>query len=240
MRTRRGITLIELLLAAILSVIVLAGAAQAVSATVAFQQRVEPARAEVSQRDQFEQSVRRMLERAVLHAVEPETTFFILQTNGGGSGSGTSDLPDSLIFTVAGLPPKGSITDSQDDFETLNEQFGPQGGVAEVSLSTTAFAAPGNETGLFLREQRPSDGDYTQGGYERVLWNQIASIGFEVFDGAEWSTIWDTTQSAEARLPAAVRVSYSLVGQEDQTYRFVVRLPLSDVTVDNPSEDGGQ
>ncbi len=145
---------------------------------------------------------------------------------------GTSGQPaSSLVFTAGGerVPPSYQAAD--DTLDTLNERYGPVGGLAEVSLSTTALGEPNGQTGLYLREQRPPDADSEQGGYESVFEASVEQIGFEFFDGSTWVTSWDT-QSGERRLPAAVRVSYRRTGEDDR--QIVIMVPASDVTVRNP------
>jgi hypothetical protein len=120
------------------------------------------------------------------------------------------------------------------DFETLNDQYGPQGGVAEIQLSLTPVGQPASsDTGLFLREQRPADSDSSQGGNESLLMPNVTTIQFEFFDGLQWQETWDTITSGSRRIPSAVRVTYQLTGEDQQRF-IIVRLPFSDVTPTNP------
>ena len=114
--------------------------------------------------------------------------------------------------------------------------MGPQGGVAEVSLGMIAVGEEAPSTmGLFERLQLPADGDAAQGGTELVLEPAVTQLGFEFYDGIEWTTDWDT-QNSTRRLPAAVRVSYTLATDADgHLHTFVVPLPASDVDADNPA-----
>ena len=90
-----------------------------------------------------------------------------------------------------------------------------------------------------MREQRPSDGDAYQGGYESVLDSRVASMSFEFWNGETWQGEWDTLTQGSRRLPAAIRVTYTFDGEESTPHSFVVRIPLSDVTPDNPLGVGG-
>lgn len=156
----------------------------------------------------------------------------------GGSGA------SSLTFTANGIAPNAAIlsptatsqtSDSSSDvsdFETANQNYGPQGGVIEVGLSLTAVGDPQGQTGLFLRIQRPADGDSSQGGTESLLLKDIDLVTFEFYDGQEWQPSWDTSTMTTQRLPAAVRVTY---GMSDGTqHAFVVPIPASDATSTNP------
>lgn len=62
--------------------------------------------------------------------------------------------------------------------------------------------------------------------------DQMSEILFEFWDGTQWITSWDTDSDGR-RLPAAVRVTYRVSSDTDE-HSFVVRIPTSDVTADNP------
>ena len=72
---------------------------------------------------------------------------------------------------------------------------------------------------------------------ESVLESSVTSIGFEFYDGTEWTAAWDTTETGGTRrLPAAVKVSYTLATDtQNLTHSFVVPLPTSDVDTNNPA-----
>lgn len=126
------------------------------------------------------------------------------------------------------------------DLQTLNTSYGPQGGIDEIAISMTPVGNPGAAPGgLYIREQRPADADYTQGGYERVLNPDIHSIGFEFYDGTQYLGSWDSTANGQRHLPAAVRITYTLNAEPDIQHVFVVALPLSDITPNNPLNGGG-
>jgi hypothetical protein len=160
-------------------------------------------------------------------------------TSSSGS-SASSDNPlsnsgnsDNLTFTSVGSRVPEQFIESTDDWETNNQNFGPQGGVAEICLTTTPEDDPANHTGLFVRTQRPADNDPTQGGYEQVLNPDVSAIGFEFYDGANWDPVWDTRTMTQRRLPAAVRVTYRFT-KDTEDHVFVVNVPYSDVTAANP------
>ncbi len=161
-------------------------------------------------------------------------------SSSSGAGATQSDNPltasgnsDNLTFTAVGNRPPTQLFESTDDWETNNQNVGPQGGVAEICLSLTGEDDPGNHQGLFIRTQRPADNDPTQGGFERILSPDVSSIGYEFYDGTNWDPTWDTRTMAGRRLPAAVRVSYRFKN-DTRDHVFVVSLPYSDVTAANP------
>ncbi|MBS1719510.1 MAG: prepilin-type N-terminal cleavage/methylation domain-containing protein [Armatimonadetes bacterium] len=242
MRNRRGITLIELLVALVIAAIIAATAARSFSFALTAQQRLDDAHLRDQRIRAFEQRLVDLIRGAeVTSSATNEASFFIgadspdsLSGGGGLEGSNAT----SLTFTTFGGRINASTLDSDDDFETLNQNVGPQGGVTEVSLSMTPVGTPtGVEGGLYLREQKPADGDPTQGGFESQLNADVTNISFEFFDGEAWQTSWDTrTQQGVRRIPAAVRVTYNLSSDtNDQSHVLVIRLPHSDVTVDNPA-----
>ncbi|MDR3689012.1 MAG: prepilin-type N-terminal cleavage/methylation domain-containing protein [Fimbriimonas sp.] len=154
------------------------------------------------------------------------------------SGSSGGDA-DTLMFTAIGRKPSASALASTDDFETNNQNFGPQGGVSEFSVSLTPVGDPQGQTGLILRRQTPADQDATQGGYESMLEPDVTHISYEFFDGTNWDSTWDTfQQTGTRRLPNAVRVTYGLTGEANDRV-FIVGIPLSDVTPANPATQTG-
>ena len=245
MRNRRGITLIELLLTLGLTVLVLVAAGRAFITGLNFSAQLSAGRAAISERVTFEENLTTLLRRAYLSSdTTSSNTFFIAgdttQTasstglqqgqNNSPSGSGT----DSLTFSIVGRRLPGSLLTSQDDFETNNRQLGTYGGVTEVSLQTTPLGDGGaGKQGLFVREQTPSDGDPTQGGYESLYNETVSQIKFEFFDGTQWITDWDTRSQTAKRLPPTIRVTYRFTGDDDD-HIFLIQVPGSDVTPDNP------
>jgi prepilin-type N-terminal cleavage/methylation domain-containing protein len=232
----RGVTLVELLVVIAIIGMITVGVVQAYVTGISYEERVRVGREESLRYQRFEDRLRAVIERAYLSNDPNDTTTFFLAGVGLGEASGGG--AQTLTFTISGERLPAQVVSSNEDFEGLNARFGPQGGVAEVSFSTSPFANPGNEQGLFVREQRPADGDYTQGGFERLFSDQVQSIEFEFFDGGMWQGDWDTL-SSEKRLPAAVRVTYRFLGEEDQRTMYI-KLPMSDVTPLNPiSIEGG-
>ena len=180
-----------------------------------------------------EKRITRLLEGALLSEDTADTTTFFVAAAEQGDGTLGADR---LTFTTDSLGLSLATQQSTDDFETQHEQFGPQGGITEISLGIAPVGeAATSTTGLFERLQQPADGDATQGGTESVLEPAVTQLGFEFYDGIEWVTVWDTLNSTR-RLPAAVRVSYTLsTDSEVQTHTFVVPLAASDVDADNPA-----
>lgn len=229
MNRATGLTLIELLVSMVLVGIVTAAASRAFIAGFDFERVAEARRSAEEPRRQLQKRITALLETAFVGADQNDLgTYFV-----GVSSSGTSaDGADALVFTSLGSSLPSSYLAAEGDFETNNERYGPQGGTAEIALTSVPLGAAQGRAGLFLREQRPSDGDYTQGGFESLLMEGATDLRFKFFDGAQWMPEWDTSQTAR-RIPAAVLVQYTLAGETEPT-TFVVRLPLSDVTPDNP------
>ena len=234
---RRGLTLIELMVVLGITVILVLTISMAYGEGVKFQERVPQRDAQLRQIARFEDRLRQLFEGANLTADESDQASYFLTL----ATSGDLANPDTIAFTTYGVPVTGSYLQSSDEFEDLNQRFGPQGGYAEVSLSMVPVGEPLTEsaTTLYLRIQRPADGDPSQGGTERALVENIETFAFEFFDGTQWLTEWDT-QTQQRRLPAAVRITYRIVDEELDRV-LTVRVPASDVTPDNPivQEIGG-
>ncbi len=238
----RAFTHVELVVTVAILGLIAVGVSAAFDAGIQFQTKVLPARADLEAKRAIEERLRDLLARAYVDPSSEEATgVFIAYLSDRASLSGEAGaMPDSLVFSSAGKPPRGAYLAAADDFETLNEKFGPQGGIAETSLSLAPIGETEQTDGVFLREQRPIDTDPYQGGYESVLTAEIEALGFEFWDGTAWVVEWDTSTMPEARLPAAIRVSYRFASDpQDELRSMIVRVALSDVTPENPAGIGG-
>ena len=239
---RRGITLVEVLLAASISALIIAAAGSSYVNALRAAQGLSNGREAAARRFAFESEMRDVFAHAYL---DPDTTnlntYFVsgdavtAPAGSGSTGNATSGGGGSgLVLTVLGRRLPDALLASTEDFETNNGNYGPVAGVTEIGLSTTPVGSPsGGVTGLFLRSQAPADADPTQGGTERLLLADAETVSFEFYDGAEWVATWDTTTQTTRRLPSAVRITYRLT--DDTTDRVLtVAVPTSDVTPDDP------
>lgn len=226
----RAFTLIELLMAMAIFGVLFVAMGRVYVATIDQDSRVQAGRETVEAQRNFEARVSNLFRHAYLSTDTTNTASYFVGTE-TGNGVGT------LAFTTLGDRPNSQfLTATETDFETLNQEYGPQGGVNEVSLSLTAVGTAPVDGAMYLREQRPADGDPEQGGYESVMLKDVSDLNFEFWDGTAWVTAWDTREQTTARLPAAVRLTYRL-SSETEDRVMVMRLPASDVTADNPLEE---
>ncbi len=235
---RKGFSLLELLVGLTVAVLVTAALGGAFTTGLRTEREFGRARAEDTARLQFEDRLRTLLAAASVPG--DLESYFIAPAPHASEGLGTimqSGGAESLVFTARGLPPRSAYwSAAETDFDSLNALYGPQGGLTEIGISPTAIGDAWDATGPFLREQRPSDGDSSQGGFESSLAPQLLSLRFEFFDGIEWLSAWDSEGEELNRLPAAVRVTY--LWNDDKERTFVVALPESDVTSQNPVGGG--
>ena len=234
---RRGLTLLELLTALAIAGLLVTALATAFSSTVRYQLRAPESRRTHLASIGFEDRMRALLRQAFVDESETSVdTYFIGRVDEGGGGVGSEAGATELIFTSLGARPSGFALDVNDDatFEDRNERWGPVGGLTEVRLGTSAIGDSGTREGLFIREQIPPDEDIDQGGFESVFDDRLASASYEFWDGEDWLTEWDT-RNGTRRIPAAIRVSYVLSGDDEEQKQFVVRLDDSDVTTANPA-----
>ncbi len=224
----RGFTLVELLVSLAMTAVVIGGLSVTVSLATDFAIKTPVRLAEFGDEIRLRQEFQTLLAGAYISQGEDDNnTFFIAENT-----DGVSTVPDTLTLTTLGSKVDGGFLRSTDKaFEDLNSQYGPQGGVSEVSLSTAAVGDSGEATGLFLRVQTPSDGDPAQGGFERLIVPSATDVTFEFWDGLGWTSTWDTRTNGR-RIPAAVRLSY--VDENDGNHTIVVRCVNSDVTQLNP------
>lgn len=224
----------ELLVAASISAIVVGATSQAYVSGMRTSETIERSRKTEEARIRFEDRLTKLLRAAWVSSSTTDTLSYFIGDNSTGQASGLgNDNADRMTFTVIGLRVGGAILNGENDFETLNRDFGPQGGVTEISISPTPVGSPPQTVqGLIIREQHPADGDTTQGGTESVLDSDVTQASFEFYNGTDWQSTWSTA-SGTRRLPAAVRITYQ-VQDEDAKRILVVRLPNSDVTSANP------
>lgn len=230
----RGLTLVELMVALVITTIIAISAAQTTYVAVRHGASAKEFRVAATRDARFEDKLRALISSACLATLNTETASYYI--GGDAAGNTDSNLTTSgaaLVFTALGDRLPAEYVTSQDDFETLNQTYGPRGGLSEIAITQSATGNSPVSTGIFLRKQTPADGDETQGGYESSLDSDISSISFEFYNGETWDLSWDTSSMDTPRLPAAVRVTYSRTS-DGQERTFVVRLPLSDVTPDNP------
>jgi len=231
-RQQAGVTLLELMIVLIMTAILAGALAYAFGAEARLQELFEARQATTDRTDAMELEITRLLRGARLSTSTTDTTTYFQGVTDAGA---TTELGTNRITFTTTAPgvPLASIG-SADDFATQQQNIGPVGGLAEVSLGTSPVGNAGDRTGLFERMQRPSDSDPTQGGIEWDIDPDIASIGFQFWDGEEWISSWDTTTGTR-RLPAAVQVSYTLTNDPAKTVHvFTVTIPASDVTAQNP------
>ncbi|MCX6360706.1 MAG: hypothetical protein NT029_12900 [Armatimonadetes bacterium] len=231
MRLRAGLTLIELVLVLALTA-TLTGAIGYGFMAGLDQQRSHVARqADTNPVAALEREITRLIEGAKLTEDAADTTTYMVGMADATGDTGTLGC-DTLVFTTtAGAPDFGPLL-SEDDYETQYTAQGPAGGVTEVQIGGQLQGRTESVSGLLVRIQRPSDGDYTQGGTQRVLSTHVESIGFRFWNGASWDDTWDT--ATERRLPGAILVSYVLADDSTQSvHSFVVAVPSSDVDANN-------
>jgi len=233
--SQRGLALIELLLSIALMALLMASVAKTFESANSFERRITSQDESAARHRAFEQTLRTKLSLARLSSNNASTASFFLAGAVFMGGDGQSS--NSIAWT-ADSHPAGALVDSQDDFETSNRTAGPQGGIAEYSISMTPVGNANGKTGLFLRTQIPADGDATQGGVEQLLDPDVEQIWFEFFDGLNWVGAWDTSTMAQKRIPAAVQIHYRLSG-DDEEHTILIRLQNSDVTPQNPVAAGG-
>ncbi len=231
MRRIRGMSAVELLVAITIVVIATGAVARAFSAGLDYQSRSEKSRDRIDARVRFEDRITRLIGGATLQGAN---TYFISPISTSDAGV-EQHIADSVLATGSAslmltslfdATPVHYLTSTDNDFEHLNQTFGPQVGPAEVAFSLIPVGDAGNKKGLFLREQRPCDSDPKQGGAESDLNPEVQDIRFEFYNGAEWQTSWDSTGNEKGKLPSGIRVTYILRG-DHQPNSFVVRPTIS-------------
>jgi len=230
-RRQKGLTLVELVVALIGIALIFMALGGTYGAAMSWQERSVNADSRIDDDGRLEKQLTALIQDAYVIALEADQTSYLIGSNSEGVG----ETSDTLTFTRLGAPPFSRYLNSdEEDFTVLNENFGVQGGLEEVSLSLVPVGSGAQGEGLFLRQQRPSDGDATQGGREKLLDENITALSFEFFDGEQWMPTWDTVTTGPRSLPAAVRIYYTLA-DESEPRTLVVRLMNSDATPEDPA-----
>ena len=244
-RRVRGLTIIEMMVSIAVAAILMTATVQAVSIGLGYDARFRASGESNAAKKSFEDQIRSLITWAYLNPVSTDDGSFFIASQGALSGGQSTDNPDTLTFTVVGdnIPSslRTTATDTKsgsEDFEQLNDQYGPQGGVSEIGISPAAVGSAPDSAGIFLRRQTPADSDPTQGGRESLLSGEVTTLKFEFYDGTQWIGTWDTRQQATKRLPACVRITYRWTN-DDADRTLVIPLPSSDVTPDKPITEGG-
>lgn len=231
-RQQAGTTLLELMIVLVMSAILAGALAYAFGAEAHMQELSEARAATTDKTDAMEREITRLLQGARLSTSATDTTTYFQGVTDPGATTELGTNRITFTTTAPGVPMASQ--GNADDYATQQQDIGPVGGLAEVSLGTGPVGNAGDLSGLFERMQRPSDADPTQGGMEWDLDPDVGSIGFQFWDGLEWTSTWDTTQGTR-RLPAAVQVNYTLANDPSKTIHvFTVTIPASDVTAQNP------
>lgn len=257
MKSTRGITLLELLIATAIMAFLMLALARTYAVGINYDSRFLAGRDQLAKVHAFEDKIITLIQHAEL--AQPSTpaevdSYFIgnvgnVQSTAQGTGTpipaatvgqssapgSSSSLSDTLILTVSNLRvPSNVLNDSTSDFETQNQKYGPQGGITEYAISCTPVGSPpGGSSGCYIRRQSPADDDPSQGGTETLLSPDVTSINFEFFDGTQYDPTWDSRQMTPPQLPACVRVTYQMMGQP-MSHVFTVIVPNSNVTTTNP------
>ncbi len=232
-----GFTLLELLISMSMAVVLAGAIAFAFSDAMKLQESNQQRETVHDQTGAMEHELTEAIEGAMLSSSATDQTCFFRGTNdAGGSDLGCDRL--TISSTYPGVPIRS--LDSTDTYLDQQSNYGPVGGLTEMSFGINAVGSPpSGQSGLFERIEHPSDTDPTQGGYETLLDPDVTQMGFQFWDGTEWDSEWDTTTGTR-RLPQAVQVSYRLTSDlNDTPHVFVVIVLSSDCNADDPVSSAG-
>lgn len=218
---RRGFSLIELMISLLIVSVAMWAVVNAYAGAISFERHVSDATARERDIRQIEDELRRLLSGATIGGTNGVFVSPIPLT------SGRSNRSSGLVCTTWSIaPPSRYLQDQDQQFADLNQRFGPQGGQTEVAISMDPVGNVPQQTGLYVRTQRPADSDLTQGGTQEILSDKVRDLRFEFYDGSDWQTTWDSRDANKGKMPTAIRVGY-LYGDEKGYRMIIVRLPIS-------------
>ncbi|MER3496082.1 MAG: hypothetical protein C4320_04325, partial [Armatimonadota bacterium] len=172
---RRGYTVVEMIVVLAITAIILTAAFGSLARTYGVDERLRSGREAAVRGRKTDETLRAWLHRAALSTLTTDPASYFLLSDASGASE--------LTFTAVGERLPASLTATDLDFQSRNERFGPRGGIAEVSISTTGIGDGANKSGLFLRIQRPADGDPSQGGNQELIDPEVESLSWEFWDG---------------------------------------------------------
>jgi type II secretion system protein J len=173
------------------------------------------------------------LRRDLRGAVPPMTNSYLLPRDflvTGGSGRLAAEQLGTLEFYTT----TGRISDLE-----------PWSELQRVRYELVAPTDPGRRGQELVRiVSRNILATATEQETEQLLVRDVESLEFECFDGATWSSAWDTT-AADVGLPQAVRVRVLLVSADPNVSRLnrdplELMVPLMAQSLTNTVDGGGQ
>lgn len=195
--TRRGFTLMEVLIAMTVSAIVLAAISSVFSAAVHLRNATIGA---------LEESA--PVERAI-NSIQHDLANLVYATNGTFFGPLQTTNPTNVLQGQVGP-----------DFYTSTGQINgiaPWGNVQKVDY---ALMTPTNRTSLgrdLVRAVTHNLLPVTQPELpeeKQILLTGVQSLNFLYYDGQAWQTVWDTTQ--QTNLPTAIKVQIQMAQQNNR------------------------
>lgn len=222
---RGGFTLVELVVAAVISALLAVATAGSLSSILRARTRSEAREAAYSRADTAASRIARDLQSL---AREPDLLHAHLALTAGG----TQEAQDSILMLVRSLTPARN-------FEDLAE-----GGLYEVQYRISADPS-GEGPALWRRVDPGFDPFMDGGGIATSLVSGVVALRLEATDGADWFSDWDSDRDG---LPHAIRITATASDDRNlvrSTARRVVaidRIPLPPPTDEDvppeSAEDG--
>lgn len=216
--SRRGLTVVELIVASVIGVMVVGATLSSVSALLRVRTR-STARQEAFARADAAASLI-ALDLVSTTRSEDLANCMVLITSGGSSPFESDEL---LLMSTAIKPVRG-------------EDDGPEGEVYEVQYR---LAAAGKATAMWRRCDPGMDDYPDAGGIAAPVTLGVRSLSFQAYDGTNWLDDWNSDVDG---LPHAVRVAVVAASDDGQavaTVRRVVaidRVPIPPETVDTSQQ----
>jgi len=206
-KTRRGFTLIELMLAVLILAIMMSIIYGVVVSTVTAARRVEEITASSEIGPAILTQIRTDLEAAFL---PKEGEYFVATKRAAGAGS-----RDRIDF-VSGVMSYGAENDVEAPrFHSINE----------VGYQTIDSRKDPSVAILYRREDFFIDADPLKGGRLTELYDRVKSFSLKFLDGETWRDDWNS--KTQKGLPKAVQIELSIVvnereGTAEQSFKTTV------------------
>ncbi len=204
---RRGLTLVELIVAGVVAALLITAASAAIGRVIDVRARARDIEEATAAAQLAARTIARDLEQVVR---DPDPRQNLLRITDDRQNGQEQQERDELIMITRGTRPVRSAEDS------------PDAGVYEVQYRLEAD--PDFASVLWRRADMMPDEELRGGGVAVPLAVRVVSLRFEAFDGVNWLEEWN---SDERGLPFAVRISCAAQrasGRGEATARMTVAI----------------
>jgi len=209
-----GFTLVELLVASVMLVLVMAGVAASLRTSLFAWERGTKS----GERELPALVLGQMARELEQVGGDGSTRFFLVASD----QQGEAYPADTLLMSTACLHTEGAVWRARREGEVQAWQPVPTRAEVEYALDQ------GEEPGLYRREVAPASPEpvLEEGEWELVC-PQARGLDAAWWDGTQWTESWDTQSQDQPTLPAAARITLYLEDEQGRERTLETEVPLA-------------